>query len=235
MRLYSIRVLPARLLQFGASHGLARSSDEDLGYTCHAWLAAMFGELAPKPFRLLDGQPGLPARILGYGDAAAGDLLEHATQFADPVAFAAMEAESLVDKPLPDAWRPDFVLGFETIVCPTSRKDGAEKDVFLRRLDARPEARSDRAEVYREWIVGQLEPAATVIRVSLDGFRRMRLSRRSIAEDGVKRLTSIERPWAAMSGTLRIGHPDQFAALLRRGVGRHRAFGFGMLLLRPGA
>jgi len=29
--------------------------------------------------------------------------------------------------------------------------------------------------------------------------------------------------------------PTGFAALLARGVGRHRAFGFGMLLLRPPA
>jgi CRISPR system Cascade subunit CasE len=27
---------------------------------------------------------------------------------------------------------------------------------------------------------------------------------------------------------------DKFAALLARGVGRHRAFGYGMLLLSPG-
>ena len=36
-----------------------------------------------------------------------------------------------------------------------------------------------------------------------------------------------------MSGTLRVTDPAAFAAGLARGIGRHRAFGFGMLLLAP--
>jgi CRISPR system Cascade subunit CasE len=42
------------------------------------------------------------------------------------------------------------------------------------------------------------------------------------------------RPDATFRGTLRVDDPARFAAAaLARGVGRHRAFGFGMLLLRP--
>ena len=36
-----------------------------------------------------------------------------------------------------------------------------------------------------------------------------------------------------VEGTLTVGDPDAFSRLLARGIGRHRAFGFGMLLLRP--
>jgi CRISPR system Cascade subunit CasE len=43
----------------------------------------------------------------------------------------------------------------------------------------------------------------------------------------------IERPNAVLEGTLTVGDPDAFARLLARGIGRHRAFGFGMLLLKP--
>ncbi|GAB4211209.1 MAG: hypothetical protein OHK0013_32690 [Sandaracinaceae bacterium] len=41
-----------------------------------------------------------------------------------------------------------------------------------------------------------------------------------------------ERPNAVLEGTLRVTDADAFRALLARGLGRHRAFGFGMLLLR---
>jgi CRISPR system Cascade subunit CasE len=41
-----------------------------------------------------------------------------------------------------------------------------------------------------------------------------------------------ERPNVVLEGTLRVTDADAFRALLARGVGRHRAFGFGMLLLR---
>ena len=38
-----------------------------------------------------------------------------------------------------------------------------------------------------------------------------------------------------MRGILTITDPIAFAELLKRGVGRHRAYGYGMLLLRPPA
>ena len=40
-------------------------------------------------------------------------------------------------------------------------------------------------------------------------------------------------PDAIMHGALIVSDPGAFHALLARGVGRHCAFGFGMLLLRP--
>ena len=36
-----------------------------------------------------------------------------------------------------------------------------------------------------------------------------------------------------MSGALTITDGEKFAQLLARGIGRHRAYGYGMLLLRP--
>jgi len=42
-----------------------------------------------------------------------------------------------------------------------------------------------------------------------------------------------EGPDAIVHGVLVIHDPAAFSALLVRGVGRHRAYGYGMLLLRP--
>jgi CRISPR system Cascade subunit CasE len=42
-----------------------------------------------------------------------------------------------------------------------------------------------------------------------------------------------EKPDVTLRGRLSITDSAAFADLLRRGVGRHKAFGFGMLLLRP--
>lgn len=41
----------------------------------------------------------------------------------------------------------------------------------------------------------------------------------------------IDGPDALLRGCLRVLEPDAFAHLVARGVGRHRSFGFGMLLL----
>lgn len=41
-----------------------------------------------------------------------------------------------------------------------------------------------------------------------------------------------KRPNAVLEGTLRVTDSDAFTSLLARGIGRHRAYGFGMLLVR---
>ena len=42
-----------------------------------------------------------------------------------------------------------------------------------------------------------------------------------------------EGPDALMRGVLTVTDGQAFAELLARGVGRHRTYGYGMLLLRP--
>ena len=43
----------------------------------------------------------------------------------------------------------------------------------------------------------------------------------------------IEGPDAVMRGIFTITDPAKFAAMLKEGIGRHRSYGYGMLLLRP--
>ena len=45
------------------------------------------------------------------------------------------------------------------------------------------------------------------------------------------RTHSVEGPDAVMAGTLTVADPVAFAGTLGRGIGRHAAFGYGMLLL----
>jgi CRISPR system Cascade subunit CasE len=90
--------------------------------------------------------------------------------------------------------------------------------------------------VYVEWLGNQLsKDGATKIAtntIDLIGFQRIRSQRLAHTANGTKRLI-VERPDALFSGELTIGNPDAFVHLMARGIGRHRAFGFGMLLLRP--
>jgi len=66
----------------------------------------------------------------------------------------------------------------------------------------------------------------------LIGFRRVR-SQRNARVGGKVKQRGVERPDALFTGELTIRDAEAFARLLARGIGRHRAFGFGMLLLRP--
>lgn len=59
------------------------------------------------------------------------------------------------------------------------------------------------------------------------------MRRRGRPGRGPRPRVSLTRPAALLQGEMIIQDGDQFQALLARGIGRHRAFGFGMLLLKP--
>lgn len=229
-----LRPDPAALIRFAEDQGINRREDEDLGYAVHAWLAAMYGQDAPKPFRLLQDRRNLrPPRLLTYTRRSGEELAEHAAIFASPLAIAVCPPRqgSTPSKPMPDAWQAGRRLGFEVLACPISRLGRNEDDVYRRHWRERDEAGAapeSRAAVYRAWLTRQLGVAATLDDYSLDGFRNLRLLRKG----GAGRRDFLA-PQASFSGVLRVGDGEAFQHLLARGVGRHRAFGFGMLLLRP--
>ncbi len=230
--------LPA-LLRFLRTQGLERSEeDDDLGYGIHAWMTAAFGDLAPRPWRLLAGK-GRPARVLGYAQHDAGVLRRRLYEFAEPSVFAvcAQPEMAIASRAMPSSWRSGRRLGFEVQCCPVGRKAGTgiEKDLFLLRADSAGVQGLRRDEVYCQWVREQLErnDAAVVKAIRLEGFRLVRQTRKTQGSDGNRICRRLVRPQALVRGELTVKDPEAFAALVRRGVGRHRAFGYGMLLLRP--
>ena len=226
----------ARLMRFAHRQGHGLAAGEDFGYAAHAWLAATLGNLAPKPFRLMENRHGL--RMLGYTQQPIEALIEHARTFAEPDATNVCDWSAAAGKAMPDTWLTGRRLGFELRACPVSRAE-RERDIYLVAVSRAEETGTEapsRPQVYAEWLGNQLdkEGAAKVIgnTVDLIGFQRIRSQRLAHAAGGAKRLI-VERPDALFSGEFAIGDSDAFSRLMSRGIGRHRAFGFGMLLLRP--
>ena len=229
----------AALTRFAWRQGHAggrNPSDEDFGYAAHAWLAATLGEQAPRPFRLMETRAGL--RLLGYAAADADTLAQHARDFALPDALSVCDWGAAAGKAMPATWVAGRRLGFEVRACPILRGE-RERDAYLVEVDqAKAQVRepASRTQVYAHWLQRQLkrEGAAQAVAETLNlvGFRRVRALRQSRTGQGQRR-QGMERPDALMAGELLISDPDAFARLLARGIGRHRAFGFGMLLLRP--
>ncbi|GIX30345.1 MAG: hypothetical protein KatS3mg124_0817 [Porticoccaceae bacterium] len=227
--LYLVRIPvdPPRLMRFAHAHGITQE-DETWGYTLHAWFAALFGELAPKPFRHLERR----REVLAYAKADASELLEHAQTYASPPAWQALDAAAMASKPMPSEWRTGKRLHIEVLACPVSRKDDDEKDVYLRALDRLGDGTPPRGEVYREWFTRQWQGAVQLEQVELLGMdAQSRLLRRDRGNGN--RLKVIKRPWALFGAEAVILDPARFAERLARGIGRHRAFGFGMVLLAP--
>ena len=225
------------LVRWARDHAVLPHDEDDLGYALHALLAATFGDIAPKPFALVrTSARGLT--LLGYAPASADALREHAAAFALPAAAEALRVASLAAKAMPDSFAAGRRLGFEVRVRPTVRTDrdgdrtrAREVDAFLAAVAGTALDRGPpREAVYKDWLAGKLADGGAITEaLRMDRFRLAPVHRRR--ED--RRLVGLTGPDATFSGTLVVRQPASFAALLARGVGRHRAFGFGMLLLRP--
>lgn len=225
-----------RLSDFQCWMGRKRLADPD--HAMHCLLVESFGDLAPKPFRLITPRGAAAGIFYGYAPAKAAALREAAASFADPLHRRIMPPAQVDSKPMPAQWPAGKRLGFEVRIRPTRRlhrprgKDGpihaAERDAWLMQAKDESQATRTREEVYIDWLAERLQQsgAAQLESAAMTSFQRLRAYRKRGGG-------ASEGPDALMRGVLTITNPAAFPNLLARGVGRHRAYGYGMLLLRP--
>lgn len=217
--------------RFLQSQNLNSSNDEDYGYGLHAWLAATFGSQAIKPFRLFQGMKDRPPRLLGYTSIALAELANRAQEFASPLALSVCDINSaLHSKAMPLKWVAGRHLSFNVLACPVSRKDGVEKDIFLRAIEQSKEVEGlERSQIYLDWLTKQFNSSAFLSSLELEGFQLTSHLRKGES----RKATNVVRPRVDFKGVLEVKDSEKFSEILVRGIGRHRSFGYGMLLLGP--
>ncbi len=224
----------------------------DDGYAVHGLLSALFGNRVPKPFALTElrseaqrsGARKLNARttILAYGEEF--DYAQHAQEFASPDAYTAVDWASFATKAMVTRFDEGRRLGFECRACPTVRsrlsKDGprgdrssAEVDAFLAAQWASKADEPTRLDAYTSWFQARLGEAARCESLELTRFLLTPAFRKGKSAGGRRKGHPRRRPDATMRGVLQVTDTGAFERLLIRGIGRHRSFGFGMLLLHP--
>jgi CRISPR system Cascade subunit CasE len=209
----------------------------DEGLVLHHLLGEAFGPAVLQPFRLLVAPRARTGTLYAYSAAPADSLRAAAAPLLGPSETEVISLDALRSVERPETtWQEGARLGFDLKSRPVVRlasaiegldgqfPKGAEVDAFLsetlRKNHARP-----REDVYLDWLSARLAPVADLEREAsrLHQFRRVRSLR------GGHR---VEGPEAVIHGTLVVRDPPEFARLLARGVGRHRSYGYGMLLLR---
>ena len=230
---------PQRLAAWAARHRLL-DKEGDLGYALHALLHAAFGEQAPQPFRYLDAEQGL----LAYTRLDASGLAQ-LVALAEPDVVAALGLGQTLQhggmnvRPFPTQWAVGHTLGFEVRVRPIIRegKTGRERDAFLAAVEKAQGSALDRGEVYVRWLRDLLarQGGAELVDARMTRYQQLGVTRRGQkgSADEARHSRLVNGPDAVLAGQLRVTNPEAFAQLLANGLGRHRAFGFGLLLLRP--
>jgi CRISPR system Cascade subunit CasE len=113
---------------------------------------------------------------------------------------------------------------------------GAEVDVFLARsFSVGSNGTLSREDVYRDWLTGRLADTTVcgvhVVQVRIAALSRTRLVRRT--QGAERQAKTLERPDVHFEGDLIVEDGNAFIRLLARGVGRHKAFGFGAMMVVP--
>lgn len=230
------------LEQFGPDEATA---DLDSGALMHAFLAASFVDHAPRPFaygnyllrRRRERQPS-DARFtnyfLGYSPFRLADLRDSMPHDLRPLInwHTSRECEMPYH-------RSGQHVEFMTRLMPTERYrsnetgKSVEKDAYLVAREELGSEAPSREVVYRRWLAEKLQSAAVLTRASIPAVAFTRVMRKGrLQPTGARAITRPQFPDIVVQGTLQVKDPEWFDTMLARGVGRQKAFGYGMLLLR---
>ncbi|WP_122520093.1 type I-E CRISPR-associated protein Cas6/Cse3/CasE [Pannonibacter phragmitetus] len=253
LHMMSLPVDLRALRRLAASRGYAA----DEGRALHHFLCEVFGKSIAQPFRLMVAPRQSGASLYAYTLIDEASLKQNA-ETAAPELETALGLSRLAVKTMPAQWTQGRRLAFDVRVRPVRRlikpmqawsrnvgrqqargeatpppfKKGAEVDAFIisrqRQFpDGLPEEADgfSRERVYIDWLEERLAGGALLDRncTHLAHFARSKIERREIQEG----------PDATLHGELTITNSEAFAKLLAGGIGRHKAYGYGMLLLRP--
>ncbi len=237
--------------RWAGERGLIRHGSFDEGYALHILLSVMFGKAVLQPFRLFASERRPIAALYAYAAVDADALRHTAAVVAPPDCLAVIDPQKIRSKRMPSTFEPARRVGFDIRLRPVRRlgqdmtdpqtgrvlSKGREVDAFRLEVIRRfPQGWSDpdvaaasngvtRQTVYTEWLIERFGDAVSVEQCTIAAFRRSHAIR---GTEGAP-----EGPDATLHGTLAVSNPVVFAKILRNGVGRHRAYGYGMLLLRP--
>lgn len=212
------------------------SSDGDFGYALHALLAQAFEGQPPTPYRYMNEQG-----LLAYSNSEESELRKRA-EAAPPEVRLALGLQHLRLRPFPTEWPAGKRLGFDVLIRPIIRTTaGKERDLYQYRMEKcsvdRAADKSSREAIYCEWLEQRLAQngAAQLVEAAMHKFTLRKVIRRPQRHElnHTRTPSGVIGPNAVFRGELVVRDPSAFAHLLARGVGRHRAFGYGMVLLRP--
>lgn len=229
LNLVQIPMRVSALSRWAKGRGWA-GGDFDEGRALHHLLSECFGKGVLQPFRLMVPPRGQGGNLYGYTTVTVEELRDTMATIALPEMLDVITPAALRGKPMP-GFRAGQRLGFDLRCRPVRRtrnpafRKGAEVDAYLLAIQSDNMAGISRETVYMDWLAERLRGVAELDpdHGRLAGMQRRKIARGQHAPEG---------PDATLHGTLTVTDGAAFAALLAKGVGRHCAYGYGMMMMR---
>ena len=203
-----------------------RRAISDPGYVIKTILTEAFGGPVLRPWALR-AQRQQHAVIVAYSSKPIDEITSRLGLALPSVRTCVGE---VFGYPVP-ALAKEQRLRYTVRLCPTIRSTNrGETDAFLLAADmVSPDAGLTRDAIYRQYLAERL-PGVRLDTCRLEGFQLHAMVRK---REGGSGLAARKFPDAVLSGELTLVEPSHFMEVLAKGVGRQRAFGYGMVMLQP--
>lgn len=234
------------LYEFAARRAWGHKCGFDEGRALHHALGEVFGPKSLQPFRLMVPPRKRDAVIYAYSLMSFDELYQN-VKICPPDLAEVFNCAGINHKHLDTSFATDHRLGFDIRIRPfrrvkkvgQSKKSTREIDVYQHAADRNGHEKewhveNSRESVYRAWLAERLGKAAELESAKLVRFQRTIAVRKCAGvgpDAGGKGV--IEGPDAVMQGVLKIKDGAVFSEMISKGLGRHKTYGYGMILLRP--
>ena len=220
MRILKMELDAVSVAEWAKSSGIPRY---DIGYLAHAFMRRFFNDDSPQPFLPLKNAGCLCIEGVLPEDAEIAvfekspDVLSYSVEEITP----------------PHAGE---TVSFRVRLCPVMRNGSSGKEVetdaflvMLRRAEASGQTPPKRMQVYRQWAAGRFADCLNVSKTYIERYEQIRPCRRGALGHLGAPAAIGWRPVIEVSMSGVVIDAERFAQLARRGIGRHKAFGFGYL------
>ena len=209
----------------------------DNNYLIHQVLLELFGDNQLKLFSVIEISNKF-IRVLSYSKINHIELQKQAQLYANPFIYNICNWSLIKSKQMPQEWKVNQKLSFEVKIIPIKRLSvplgnfhkNTEIDVFL--YEKIKNRKENRESVYIDWATKLINSKYIVDVKSLKiiSLSQTQMIRRNHQKDRKSKVLS--RTAITFNGVMSVFEPNLFNRILLNGIGRHKSFGFGMILLR---
>mgnify|MGYP000563153950 CR=1 FL=1 len=168
--------------------------------------------------------------IFGYGILAyfiMWAIIPEAKTAADKLQMKGdpVNIDNLSCREVPNSIPRGSEIPFDVKVIPIRRQQETRKEIDVHTHNKMAGMTLIPKESYFEWMEERL---GVGVLLDFERFHIVDSQRRTSLRKG----KVISKKEISVSGVMKIIDPDDFQAILKRGIGRHKSYGFGMILLR---